>query len=180
MRFLLPLVLILAGCASVPHVDIERGAGVDLSRYRTYAWREQPNTQSPLVRQRIVAAVDRALADKGWRMADDADVALAAHVTAREEETLETIYDSSQWNQWRWHDLPGVGDTRVVTLVVPYTIGTLIIDIFDVRTRQAVWRATAEGSVPPSPEKINVAIDRTVPRMFAGFPTVNTESVRAP
>jgi hypothetical protein len=164
--------LLATGCATAPRVQVDRSPDADFSRYRTYAWLELPQTQSPLVRQRIVAAVDRSLSDKGWRAVrdDEADILIAAHVTSREEETLETIYESPQWHGWRWNDLPTVGEARTLSRVDRYTIGTLIIDLFDARSQRAVWRATAEGTVPPTPDRINATIDATVPRMFAGFP----------
>ena len=164
--------LLAAGCATAPSVRTDRGADADFSRYRTYAWLEQPQTRSPLVGQRIVAAVDRALSEKGWRVVDEAhaDIAVAAHVTSREEETLETIYEASRWHGWQWDSLPTVDEARTMTRVDRYTVGTLIIDLFDVRTQRVVWRATADGRVPPTPEKINATIDAAVPRMFAGLP----------
>lgn len=169
---LLAATLLATGCATSPRVQTDRGLDVDFSRYATYAWVERPRTQSPLVGERIVAAVDRALAAKGWRSVrdDEADILVAAHVTSREEETLETIYESSRWQGWRWNEMPTVGEARTLNRVDHYTVGTLIVDLFDARTQRAVWRATAEGDVPSTPEKINATIDATVPRMFAGFP----------
>ena len=171
-RAVLLAALLPAACATNPRVQTDRSPDADFSTYRTYAWREEPATQSPLVRQRIVAAVDRALAAKGWHPVrePDADILVVAHVTSREEETLETIYESQQWRGWQWNDVPGTADARTVSRIDRYTIGTLIVDLFDARTHRAVWRAVAEGTVPPSAAKINATIDETMPRMFDGLP----------
>lgn len=165
-------VLSLAACATAPSVKTTVGSDVAFTTYRTFAWRTEPATQSPLVRQRIVSAVDSALLSRGWREASawEADLLIVAHVTSRREETLETIYESPNWQGWRWSDVHHVGDARSLQRIDYYTIGTLIIDLFDARTRQVVWRASAEGMVPDSPDKINATIDATVPRMFAKLP----------
>jgi hypothetical protein len=168
-RALLALVL-LAGCASAPRVRTDNAPGVDLSSYQTYAWLQLPETQSPLVRQRIVDTIDHTLQAKRWRRSDTPDVLLAAHVASHEDQTFETLYESPQWNAYRGADAPSVGEARAVVQVQRYTVGTLIIDMLDARTHRIVRRATAEGLVPESPEKINAAIDATVPRMFENLP----------
>src|SRR4249919_2316449 len=160
-RALLALVL-LAGCASAPRVRTDNAPGVDLSSYQTYAWLQLPETQSPLVRERIVDTIDHTLQAKRWRRSDTPDVLLAAHVASHEDQTFETLYESPQWNAYRGADAPSVGEARAVVQVQRYTVGTLIIDMLDARTHRVVRRATAEGLVPESPEKINAAIDATV------------------
>jgi hypothetical protein len=54
--------------------------------------------------------------------------------------------------------------------VTSYTVGTLVVDMFDARTKRAVWSGTAEDTIPGTPAKINADIDAAVAKMFAGFP----------
>lgn len=164
--------LLLAGCASNPVVQTDHAAGTDFARYSRYAWREEPKTQSPLVRQRLIAAIDAQLQGKGWRKVSEAeaDAVLAVHVASHDEHTIDTFYSEPAWGNWAWHGVQGVGAGPATTRVTTYKIGTLVIDMFDARAQRAIWRATAEGPVPETPEKINTAIDRTIPRMFAAFP----------
>jgi hypothetical protein len=56
------------------------------------------------------------------------------------------------------------------TRVTSYTVGTLVVDMFDTRTKRAVWSAMAEDTIPNTPEEINADIDAAVAKMFAGFP----------
>ena len=168
--------LLLAGCASVPVVQTDHDAGTDFSAYSRYAWRQEPATQSPLVRQRLVSAIDAQLQGKGWRKVAevDAEAVLAVHVASHEEQSIQTFYSDPAWVGWNWHGAYGLGGGYATTRVTSYTVGTLVIDMFDTRTRRAIWRATAEGTVPETPEKINAAIDATIPRMFAAFPPHTT------
>ncbi len=167
--------LLLAACVSAPTVQTDYDPAVTFSRYHTYAWRQEPPVRNPLVRQRLVAAIDTQLQAKGWSRVPEAsaDIALVGNVATREEQTLDTFYEGPDWGGWGWRGISGYGGYRT-THVYTYTVGTLVLDMFDTRTKQAVWRATAEGTVPGTPEKVNAAVQKAVDRMFAGFPPGST------
>jgi hypothetical protein len=54
--------------------------------------------------------------------------------------------------------------------VTSYTVGTLVVDMFDTRSKRAVWSGMAADTIPNTPEKINADIDAAVAKMFVGFP----------
>jgi hypothetical protein len=166
--------LMLAACASIPAVQTDHDPAVDFARYRTYSWREKPTGGTALSMQRIVMRIDEQLQAKGWRLvaADSADIAIAAHVATHEEHRLDTFYDGPMWNGWGWYGPwawgPPMGYQR--TRVASYTVGTLVVDMFDTRTKRAVWSGMAEDTIPNTPQKINADIDAAVAKMFVGFP----------
>jgi hypothetical protein len=163
--------LALAGCASLPDITTDHDPAADFSRYQTYSWRERPDEASPLMRPRIVAAIDQQLAARGWRQVPDGgDVALAAHVATRTEQSLDTFYDGPFWGGWGWHGGWGFGAGYSRARTRTYTVGTLVVDMFDARTRQAIWRGTAEGTVPKTPAKSVEHLDYAVRKMFETFP----------
>lgn len=179
MRRLAPAIavvaLVLAGCASIPAVQTDHDPAVDFARYQTYGWREKPTGGTALAMQRIVTRIDEQLQSKGWRMvpADSADIALAAHVATHQEHRLDTFYDGPMWNGWGWYGPWGWGPSMMGyqrTRVSSYTVGTLVVDMFDTRSKRAVWSAMAEDTIPDTPQKINADIDAAVAKMFAGFP----------
>jgi hypothetical protein len=171
LLFLLAACL-LAGCASGPVVHTDQDATAALDRYRAYAWRQEPPIAKPLLKQRVVAAVDAELAGKGWRRVPEAeaDVVLVGNVSVRDEQSIDAFYDGPDWTGWGWRGAvgpgPGLGHVEVRT----YRIGTLVLDMFDVGTRQAVWRATAEGSVPATEARMNRDALAAVAAMFRDFP----------
>ena len=164
--------LLLAACASSPVVHTDYDPAAAFSGYRSYAWRQEPAVRNPLARQRLVAAIDAALADRGWTLVPEAqaDVALVGNVATREEQTLDTFYGGPDWGGWGWRGGWGVGVGYRTTQVRTYTIGTFVLDMFDTKTKRAIWRGTAEGTIPSTPEKTNQAIQKAVTKMFAGFP----------
>src|SRR3546814_254134 len=168
--------LALTACASIPAVQTDHDPTVDFGRYQTHAWRAKPTGGTALTMQRIVTRIDEQLRAKGWRLvaADDADIALAAHVATHQEHRLDTFYDGPMWNGWGWYGPwawgpPMMGYQR--TQVTSYTVGTLVVDMFDTRTKRAVWSAIAEDTIPNTPAQINADIAAAVAQMFVGFPT---------
>lgn len=163
--------LALAGCATTPRVYIDHDPAAQFTTYRTYTWREKADKAPPLVARRIVDAIDAQLRVKGWnRVAEGGDVILAAHVASRQEYELDTFYSDPFWGGWGWHRYWGVGATWGTTRVRSYTVGTLVLDMFDARTREPIWRGTAEGTVSRDPERVNAAIHAAAAKMFADFP----------
>lgn len=167
---ILGLLLALAAC-STPRVYTDYNPDAQFATYRSYSWRERPEKAPPLVQQRIVDAIDAQLRAKGWTlMPDGGDVALAAHVASRQEYELDTFYSDPFWGGWYWRGGWGMRTGIDTTRVRSYTVGTLVLDMFDTRTKQAIWRGTAEGTVSKNPEKVNADIQTAVAKMFAQFP----------
>lgn len=172
-RFLLLLAAsLLAACASGPQVYTDHDPAATFDRYRTYAWRQPPPISNPLLKQRVVEAVDAQLASRGWRLVPeaDADVVLVSNVSAHEEQTIDAFYDGPDWIGWGWREGIGVGGGMRHVEVRNYRIGTLVLDMFDVATRRAVWRATAEGTVPGSEAQMTRHALAAVEAMFRDFP----------
>jgi hypothetical protein len=166
------LALLLAACASVPSVRTDHDPAARFAQYHTYSWRELPQGGPALVMQRIVDDIDAQLAAKGWqKVADGGDIALAAHVASYQKHQIDTFYDAPMWGGWGWYGPwwgAGMGFSR--SRSTSFTVGTLLVDMFDTQTKRAVWSSVAEGTVPSKPEQVNQKIDQAVAKMFAGFP----------
>lgn len=167
------LALTLAACAT-PRVYTDHDPSAQFTTYRSYTWREKPDKMPALVSQRIVDAVDTQLRAKGWTpVAEGGDVVLAAHVATRQEYDIDTFYNDPFWGGWGWHGWgprwgAGIGYERA--RVRSYTVGTLVLDMFDAKTKQAIWSGVAEGTVPRDARKLHADIQAAVAKMFVDFP----------
>jgi hypothetical protein len=168
------LAALLAACATVPTVRTDHDPTAAFAQYRSYSWRETPKGGPALVMQRIVDDIDAQLAAKGWQKVEEGgDIAIAAHVATYQKHQIDTFYDAPMWGGWGWYGPypwwgAGMGFSR--TRATSFTVGTLLVDMFDTRTKRAVWSSVAEGTVPSKPERVNEKIDQAVAKMFAGFP----------
>ena len=159
----------LSGCTSSPTVDIDHDPSANFTAYRTYAWAKKPEGGSPLGMQRVVAGIDSRLQAKGWSMAspETADIALIANVATQQQQDIDTMYSGMGpgWGYgWGW------GGGMATTTVRNYTVGTLILDMFDAKTKQGVWRGTASGTVSDSSQTNQEQLNKALDKMFVGFP----------
>jgi hypothetical protein len=56
------------------------------------------------------------------------------------------------------------------THVDTYTVGTLVIDLFDSRTKQLVWRGWASDALPDNPQKETKRLDKDIEKLFKNLP----------
>lgn len=185
MARLIPLALaalLLASCASTPTVHTDSDPSANFAGYRTYTWLAKPDQQGvpPLASQRIVEYVNAQLQAKGWTESPSGDVAVVAHVATQQQQSLDTMYSGPMYGGWGWgpgwHG--GMGMGSATTRVRTYTVGTLVVDLFDARTKQAIWRGTASDTVPDDPAKGDVLLRAGIAEMFAGFPPGSTPAAK--
>jgi len=177
-KFMLALTVGLvafAASAATPRVTTDSDPQANFSGYKTYYWAIKPQADSPLMAQRVVDGVNARLQAKGWKLADTGDVAVAAHVTTSEKKSLDTFYTGTGLGGWGWRGwggmgMGGMGMGTATTDVHTYEVGTLLIDMFDAKTQQAIWRGTATGTLPSSPNKATTELDKGLDKMFAKFP----------
>ena len=163
---LIGVLLLFPASLSAQEVTVDYDHTVNFSQYRTFMWLKEPRIISPLMRRRVVDAINSALTAKGWQLVtDDADVGIIAHGATRHEHTLETFY--SGFGGWGWR---GWGGGVATTIPETYTVGTLVVDLFDTRTKQVVWRGMATETLPTKPEKTAEKLNKAVEKMFKKFP----------
>ena len=64
------------------------------------------------------------------------------------------------------------------TVVSEYTVGTLVVDMFDAKTKNLVFRGTAEDEISDNPEKNTKRLEKASTKMFKNFPPTKASSAR--
>lgn len=166
---LLGAVLVMAtGCADLNvKVNTDYDPAVDFSKYKTYSWIRTPDSGNPLMDERIVHTLDAQFSAKGWRKiaAGQSDVAIGVQLTAKEQERVDTFY-----NGWGGYGRFGMAQGMAQSTVTTFTVGTLIVDMFDTRTKQPIWRGTASDTVSEDPQKNTALMQEAVDKLFRAFP----------
>ncbi len=172
IRLIACVLVILAtlGCSSLKvNQDWDRSA--NFSQYKTYAWQDSGETVrdvSPLIHERVVAAIDQQMSAKGFQKTEsNPDV----YVTYMSDDDEQLRIDTKHFgyrmgSAWYW----GGGRGTSTSTVRSYTKGTLVLDMWDARAKQLIWRATASDIVSENPEKNTTKVNKAVARMFAKFP----------
>jgi hypothetical protein len=137
----------------------------DVSRYVTFFMLDGSSSGNPDVDRQIKTALRTALADKAVveTSPEEAEAAVIAHVATPARHSREAFYRG--WGGWRWR-----ADNAGATTIDDYGMGTLVVDIFDARTRQLVWQATAAHAVPGDASSHPHTTREAVVRMFKAFP----------
>ena len=66
----------------------------------------------------------------------------------------------------RWGGGMGTSTTRQVD----YTVGTLVVDLWDASTKKLVWRGTATKTVSDDPSKSEKNINEAMAKIFEAYP----------
>jgi hypothetical protein len=162
------IVLLLATASLAQQVKTDYDRGADFGQYKTYSW-EKVQTQDSLWVDRIKEAVSTALAAKGWTpVASGGDVSLVAMDMTKDHQTVDTFYDGFGGG-WLWGGgFGGLGEAT--TDVEHYKVGTLVVDMFDTKTRKLIWRGSASDTLSNKSDKNIKDLDKGVQKMFDHFP----------
>jgi hypothetical protein len=166
---LLGIMFLFVARSSAQQVKTDYDRGANFAQYKTYSW-EQVKTKDPLDADRIKKAVNATLAVKGWKQVDSGgDISLVAMEITRDQQTLNTFYDGIGGG-WGWRRFGGGGFGEATTTTDTYKVGTVVVDLFDTKTKQLVWRGTASDTLSNNSDKNIKNLDKGVDKMFKHFP----------
>jgi hypothetical protein len=160
------LTLCALGCGYSIKAGTDYDKAVKFSNYSTFFMVKGNSSGNPLLDERASADVQNALVNRGWAEvpAGEGRAAVVVHAATKTQHTYQTFYDG--WGGWRWRG--GLGGAT--TYVEDYKVGTLVVDIFDATTRQAIWRGYASDALPRNASANEKATQAAVDKMFAHFP----------
>lgn len=160
----LTLSFLIATAVFAQKIEIESDQAADFSGFKTFTISEgrlnsrNPSLNNQLVRKRLDADIQKHLEAKGlaFRSAGPADLNVRYTLGAVRKSQLETY--PAGWRGW---------GTRVVR--VPFTEGTLVIDLRNPATRSLVWRAIAREDKRDA-SKVEGKLDDMVKKSFDKYP----------
>lgn len=180
---LLPPLFLLSGCGSVIRVDADYRQDFDFSPLQSYAWLEPAAPPSAdiridndLYKDRVVSAVENALAGKGLVKAEDGhpDFLVTWFGAIDKKMRAETInYFYSRYWGGSYQGFYGPwGGGFSSTQVYEYEVGTLIIDFLTPEQKRLFWRGTGQSYVEQgrSPREITESVAKTVAAILEQFP----------
>jgi len=164
--WMLSLLLTASVVLALGTIKTDYDHSADFSRYKTYSWLkvEAGNT---LWQDRIRKAIDAELSAKGMQnVASGGDVSVVAVGAVKTDQRPETFYNDFGGG-WYWR---GFGDGIATTTVENVPIGSLMLDMFDGKTKKLVWRGLGEKTLSGDPEKNEKKLKDVVGDMLKSFP----------
>jgi hypothetical protein len=150
--------------ACAQKITVESDSTVDFSKYHTFLIRmgrlnsRNPALNSDLVKKQIEVDIERDLTARGLVKSETLKADLNVRYTLGTQRKVETEAYPAGWRGW---------GTRVVR--VPYSEGTLVIDLRDPATMSLVWRAIAREEKDDA-SKIEGKIDDMVRKSIEKYP----------
>jgi len=174
MKRILPLLLMIAllsDCGSIK-TSYDYDKGVDFSKFKTYNYTQEALKLpiQELNRNRVIAAVDKQLAAKGFTKSDSPDIWVDLQVKAEQrQEATATTSNPGMYGYGRGYRYGGGFSTTSVN-VENYVDGTLFVNM--VADDKLVWqgRATKTLDEDASAEQKERNINEAVKLIFAKYP----------
>jgi len=178
------VVLFVCAACSTLNVNTDFNPAYDFTKLKTYAWLDDGSLPSSdarinndLIIDRVRAAVDQALAAKGYVKSDakTADIMvswLGAIDKKLQVESIDHFY--SPYGYGSLYRDPFWGGGMRTTTTREYEVGTLIIDILDPKQHKLIWRGTGSDrvSAKQDPESLTIGINSAVAAIMKDFPAV--------
>jgi hypothetical protein len=102
-------------------------------------------------------------------------VIIVAIQTTQDRKSLQMFYDG-MGGGLGWRGGGGFGEATATEQ--DYQEGTLVIDMYDAKTKQLLWRGTAEGTLSDKAGKNEQKLEKAVAKMFKDFPPGSTQAKR--
>ena len=171
--------LVVAAALSVSSSAFAQDVKVDFDKdanfgaLKTFTVKLGTSWNNPLSEKRVIAEIQQGLTEKGWVPTDEAkaDAIVVLHGATEKQKSLNTFYSGGYGGYgWRggWGGA-GMGGTATTT-VDEYTVGTLVVDIFNAKTKQLVYRGTATDELSNKPEKNAKKLAKASDKLFKDFP----------
>ena len=171
------MALMLMACSSVT-VKTDYDREYDFVKFKTYRWAagKEINPQDelqkyPLVLKRVIKAVDKTMAEKGFQLVEGDDFDLVVMVHAGTKERMQ-VHDTGGYGGYGgWYD-PWWGPYGGTTTVSYYEEATLVVDLVVWEKKELAWRGMATGTVKENQdaEEQQERLNGIVAKIFAEYP----------
>jgi hypothetical protein len=144
----------------------------DFSTVKTFAMKIGTSWGNQLSETKVMNDLTEALVEKGWKKVEaepTASVVVVVHGATQVKHTLNTFY-SGMGGGYGYYGMGGGGMGSSTTTSSEYTVGTLVVDIFDIKSKNLVYRGTASGEINKDPKKNEKKLDKAAQKLFKDFP----------
>ena len=149
-------------CVRAQDVSVNYDKTYDFSKIKTFAVQVGSPAQDPFLQKYLVSSVTKAFAGKGWAEAEAAaaDATVMLHPKSETRKKLDT-YGTGGWR---------MGGGMSSAQLSDYKVGTLVIDVFETKTKTLLFRGTASDEMADKAEKNEKKIDKAVAKTLKDFP----------
>jgi hypothetical protein len=164
--------LALAGGAWAQDVKVDYDKAANFGTIKTFSLKLGTTWGNEISQKRVTDEITQALTGKGWTVAPEAqaDALVVLHGATETKRSLNTFYSGmgGGYGYRGWGRMGGTG--TATTTESEYTIGTLVVDIFDAKSKSLLWRGAAQDELSDKTEKNIKKLGKASDKLFKDFP----------
>jgi hypothetical protein len=163
------LTVIAAAPALAQTVTIDYDHSVNFLKFKTYTWQKLHATD-PSVEDRINIALKRDMEGRYMtEVASGGDLTITAVEATQDKAEFTDFYSSL--TGFNWQNTAGSGGfLDAGTTIADVPLDTLIVDLYDSKTHQLLWRGAVTEPVATSQDKNDRTIDHAVTLLIGKYP----------
>jgi hypothetical protein len=137
---------------------------------KTFSAKIATGWNNQISEKRVLDEFTQALTEKGWKSVDaNPDAVVLLHGATEKQKSLNTFYSGGYGGYgYRGWGMGGMGTATTTTS--EFLVGTLVVDIYDAKTKQLMFRGTASDELSDKPEKNQKKLQKASDKMFKDFP----------
>jgi hypothetical protein len=179
--------MLLAGPAFAQKIYIQYDPEYKTGDIKTFAWKKTEETsvaaKNPLLHSRILNGIEYYLSlGGGHEVASDPDVWVTYHTSSEEKVVLNTDHWGYGYpSRWGYYGRPYSygGYATATTTVSTYEKGTLVVDVWDAKSDQIIWRGIAANiTVVDNPVKMEKKIDKALKKMVGEWQEIKAKNAK--
>jgi hypothetical protein len=177
-RVAIAAALVFAGAAAFAQdVKTDWDKSANFGAIKTFAVKIGTSWNNQISEKRISDEITETLVEKGWQKVDaNPDALVLLHGATEKQKNLNTFYSGmGGYGGYGYRGWGGMGMGTATTTVSEYLVGTLVVDIFDAKSKALLFRGTASDEISDKPEKNIKKIDKASNKMFKNFPPGSKE-----
>ena len=150
-------------------INIDYNHSVNFRQLKSYSW-QKIHATDPQVESRISAAVNRELANLQFNQVEkNGDFLITVVEVSKNKAEYANFYRELSGFDWRrgW-GTHGFADSIPNVRSIP--LGTLIVDLYDGKTHQLLWRASVDETIYKSEDKNDLTMDKAIDQILDKFP----------
>jgi hypothetical protein len=157
------LVCLASAVALGQTVSVNYNRSQGFTQYHTYAWASDNanQIQNSILAQQAKSDIDSAMQGKGLQQ-------------VQESQTPDLILTASggmkQQTSYQAWGMRGIGGGMGGITPQQNVIGTLIVDLYDAKTKSLVWRGIAQDTLGNNGGKNSQMVSKAVQKMFKQYP----------
>jgi len=162
------IALAVACGAWAQDVKVDYDKAANFGAIKTFSIKLGTSWGNQIGEKRVMDEFTEALSAKGWKLVPEGgDALVVVHGAGETKRSLNTFYSGMGGYGYRgW----GGGMGTATTTESEYTVGTLVVDIFEAKTKSLMWRGAAQDELSDKPEKNIKKLGKASDKMFKDFP----------